>query len=893
MNWQGESRELPVIRSAVWLAYGVGAAAAFTGAMVFAGWVLLGPTVLRLWFGPIYMKTNAAVALLLAGVGLMLLIPTQTGSVRRWAGRVCAAAVLLLGALTLSQHLFGWNLGIDQLLARESPGAAAVTSPNRMGPPASLNFALAGSALLLLSYQGRHAGRRRAASQVLAVMIIMVAFLPAIGYLYGANELYGIARYTGIARPMAMALLGLGIGILCARPHDGWMAAVTADDPGGAIIRSLLLPVILLPLTLGWLRLVGEREGLYEAALGTAIMTLIVILALSALIYHAGRRANLEAAAQQESEVQFRTMADAIPQLAWIARADGHIHWYNQRWHDYMGSTPEQMEGWGWQSVHDPDELPRVLDRWKSSLATGEPFEMTFPLRGADGVSRAFLTRVMPLTDAQGRVQQWFGTNTDVSEQKRVEESLRASESRLRLAQQAARIGTFEWNIRTGVVFWSPELEAMYGLAAGSFSRTQSAWESLVYQEDRAAARGSVQRAFETGEPAEGEWRVVWPDESIHWVFGRFQVLNDPSGQPLLLTGVNMDITERKRAEEALCASEERLRLVLQASAMGTFELDLATGEVHWNATEFELLGLRPGDVPPTPEAFFRFVHPEDVGPLQAQWEEASRLGQFDAEFRIIRADGELRWLAAKGRSIFADRDTSEGRGPGSRFMGVNFDITERKVAEERIRASLGEKEVLLKEIHHRVKNNMQVISSLVALQAERLPEAAMRVVLADVAHRVRSMALVHEKLYESADLGRVDFAEYARTLLTYLWRAHAGTASGIRLALDLEPVFISVNAAVPCGLILNELATNTLKHAFRGQAGGEVAVSLRGAPEGRVCLRVGDNGVGLPEGLDWRRADSLGLRLLQLLATQLRATVEITNTKGTEITVTFGEANP
>jgi PAS domain S-box-containing protein len=123
------------------------------------------------------------------------------------------------------------------------------------------------------------------------------------------------------------------------------------------------------------------------------------------------------------SEQQFRTLADSIPNLAWWANGDGYITWYNQRWYEYTATTPKQMEGWGWQSVHDPQILPSVIDRWKASLATGQPFDMTFPLRGADGVFRPFLTRVMPLKDAQGRVQQWFGTNTDVSEQKRAEEA--------------------------------------------------------------------------------------------------------------------------------------------------------------------------------------------------------------------------------------------------------------------------------------------------------------------------------------------------------------------------------------------------------------------------------------------------------------------------------------
>ena len=232
----------------------------------------------------------------------------------------------------------------------------------------------------------------------------------------------------------------------------------------------------------------------------------------------------------------------------------------------------------------------------------------------------------------------------------------------------------------------------------------------------------------------------------------------------------------------------------------------------------------------------------------------------------------------------------TDSEGKPQHYYSFLTDITERKRAENRIRASLAENEVMLKEIHHRVKNNMQVISSLVALQADRLQDAAMREVLQDVTHRVRSMALVHEKLYQSPDMARVEFAEYAQSLLNYLWRAHGTTASGIRLVTDLDPVAISVNAAVPCGLILNELVSNALKHAFRGRAGGEVTVSLRSSPEGGVCLQVRDNGTGLPAGIDWRQADTLGLHLVQILAGQLRATVEVSSGEGTEFTVTIGK---
>jgi len=129
--------------------------------------------------------------------------------------------------------------------------------------------------------------------------------------------------------------------------------------------------------------------------------------------------------ALQESEERFRLMADTIQQLAWMARPDGHIFWYNRRWYEYTGASPAAMEGWGWQHVHDPQVLPQVLERWRASLATGEPFSMVFPLRGADGRFRPFLTRIQPLVDASGKVRLWCGTNTDISEQKRAEEDSR------------------------------------------------------------------------------------------------------------------------------------------------------------------------------------------------------------------------------------------------------------------------------------------------------------------------------------------------------------------------------------------------------------------------------------------------------------------------------------
>jgi len=146
-------------------------------------------------------------------------------------------------------------------------------------------------------------------------------------------------------------------------------------------------------------------------------------------------------AALRESEARFRNLADAIPLLCWEADGDGWITWYNRRWYEYTGSTPEQMEGWGWQSVHDPEVLPRVLDRWQASIANGQPFEMVFPLRGADGRFRPFLTRVVPVRGEDGKVCRWFGSNTDITEPMRLEEERHRMDERMVEAQKLESLG--------------------------------------------------------------------------------------------------------------------------------------------------------------------------------------------------------------------------------------------------------------------------------------------------------------------------------------------------------------------------------------------------------------------------------------------------------------------
>ena len=227
----------------------------------------------------------------------------------------------------------------------------------------------------------------------------------------------------------------------------------------------------------------------------------------------------------------------------------------------------------------------------------------------------------------------------------------------------------------------------------------------------------------------------------------------------------------------------------------------------------------------------------------------------------------------------------------GTMFTVILRDVTRRVQAEEKLRTSLREKEALLKEIHHRVKNNLQVVSSLLGLQSRAVQEERTRKMFQESQNRVHSMALLHEALYQSDNPSRVDVPEYIRQLAAHLFQSYGVKSENVRLRTELETLYLSMDAAVPCGLIVNELVSNSLKYAFPDGRDGEVRIALRQQPHGIAHLIVADDGVGLQQDFDWKRSRSLGLRLVHTLAEQLGARIEVASRRGTEVRLTFSAA--
>ena len=805
----------------------------------------------------ITMKANASICLVLAGLALALLAFPNPPRAVRLAARFCAAVVLAVGAATLAEHLGNFDFGIDQLVATEPPGAAAAVQPNRMGPPASLAFTLLGAALLLLA---RHPARRAArAHQPLVVMVVVGALLPIAGYLYGADNLYGIAQYTGIAWPTAVSLLVLAIGVLLARPEDGPMAVVTAEGPGGALIRRLLGPIVVIPIALGWLRLFGERRGWFDAATGTSLMMLAFIVAFSAMVVLGGRRVSRsETALRQKENAARRQLAEiqAIYDSAGVGLCvlDRDLRYLriNQRLAEINGIPPADHLGKKVEEIL-PSLAPLARELAERIFRTGEgaidvEFSGTSPSQ--PGVQRTWTEQWLPLKDASGEI---VGINVvveEITERKRAEEVRRRSEDRFRALVRASAPVLYRMSPD-----WSEMLELQGGDFIANPVRPDRDWlQEYVHPDDRERVLAAVREAVRTGGIFDLEHRVQRADGTLGWTASRAVPVRDAAGEIVEWFGAATDITARKRAEEALRESGDRLTAALGIAELGVWEYEIAASRTRLDERCREVFGIS-DDRPLPSDEIFDLVHPDDRSRVQLAVRTALEVnGPYEAEYRIARRDGTERWVAVRGHAIGQDGDSN---GTAARFVGTLMDITERRRAEEGLReanARLAEadrrKDEFIAILSHELRNPLAPIRyALPLLEREQLSDSAGRaaaVITRQVGHLTR---LIDDLLDVSRiTSGKIDLRREDVTLDSILTAATEAASPAIvagqhtlTTKVPDEPVWIHADPERIAQAITN-LLNNSAKYT---PGGGQIRLEAE-HEDGQAVIRVRDNGIGI-----------------------------------------------
>ena len=353
------------------------------------------------------------------------------------------------------------------------------------------------------------------------------------------------------------------------------------------------------------------------------------------------------------------------------------------------------------------------------------------------------------------------------------------------------------------------------------------------------------------------------------------------SGRPAILSTIR-DITERRLAQAALMESETRYQMIGDLVPFGVWACNEKGNFSYLSESFLAVLGITLEEC--RKSGWMHLLPREDYDRTIADWRQCIQTGSFwDYENRIVDKKGKVFIVLSRGAPH------TDSAGKITSWVGIHLDITERKRYEERLEASLREKEVIIKEVHHRVKNNMQVISGFLELQSNYIEDPVAVEKLIECQRRVRTMALVHEKLYQSKSLVAINAAEYIKSLIADLMDSYSMSTS-VDVSVDVDDVDITLDMAIPCGLIINELVTNSLKYAFSGRPEGKLSLTLHHKEDHTFSLVVQDDGVGLPPDFEARSTASLGMQLVGVLVRQLGGEMKSDSDRGTRFTIVFPE---
>ena len=618
---------------------------------------------------------------------------------------ICLALVVIgIGTSTQLEYIFGLDLGIDQLLFRDTTRLDLNPHPGRISPFSSLNFICVGLALLLLISR-----RAPGLSQLLAAWISFSTLVVLTGAAYGLESMFATGHFTAVSLATNFAFGLMSVGIFCASGKRGMMTLLTDRGAAGTVVRRLVPTAIFVPLAISGIDAVLERSGVFGTGMGTSIFTISTIVAFTALVWWSASfiRSGEEEkhrvqSSLQESLRRFTLLAETMPQIIWTAKPDGNLDYYNRRWFDYTGLTLDQTRDWGWKTVIHPADLQNCIDRWTESIMTGADYEVEYRFRRAsDGSYRWHLGRAFPLRDEKGNIIQWVGTSTDIDDQKRARADLeetvawrtkelaRTKETLQSVLDSAAYVSIIATNPDGLITVFNRGAEEMLGYTAKEMVGKHS--PSILHIKSEVETHGS-QLTKEFGVPIQGfdvfiekarqgqheerEWTYVRKDGSTLRVNLIVTASRDAKGQIIGYLGIATDITARKIAEETL----RNQALILDLANDTIFIRDHEDRITYWNKGAERLYGWTKEEaLGEITHNLFKTEFPQALETIQQQ---LLRDGHWTGELIHTTRDGR-QVTVASGWTLQRD----DANRPIS-VIEMNYDITARKNAENELENS-------------------------------------------------------------------------------------------------------------------------------------------------------------------------------------------------------------
>lgn len=612
----------------------------------------------------------------------------------------------------------------------------------------------------------------------------------------------------------------------------------------------------------------------------------------------------------RKSEERYRIVAEQTGQLVYDYDAESEqIDWAGAI-SQITGCTPEEfkrvnLESW-LEHIHKEDQK-RAWETHEMCMKMGGKYLEEYRFRKKDGSYFHAEDSSIYLLDEKDQVHRIVGVIKDINERKLAREILERSEERYRaVAVQTGQL-VYDYDVKNNHSSWVGAIEELTGYSFEEFQGfTPAVWADHVHPEDRVKAAKARENCMKNDEKYFEEYRFRRKDGSYFYVEDSGVYLKNESRGIYRVLGVMKDVSERKRATEKLTESEERYKSFMKNFRGIAFQQNTDSTLILVEGSVEEISGYTGEDLVSEKVDWYEIVLPED---RKRFFENRNKLINdptlfIEHEYRIKHRDGKVRWV----REII--QNVSDTVRKKRIIQGAVYDITGQKEAEE----TLGKvEEIRKKEIHHRIKNNLQVISSLLELQAEKFNEKEVLEAFRESQNRVATMAIIHEELYRSRNNETLDFSAYLQKLTADLFRSYTVRKGDVKMRLDIEETFLGMDTAVPLGIIINELISNSLKHAFPPGTKGEIRIKLYRTEENgenksisnstnnigsessvdksiHYSLVVSDNGLGFPENIDFKNTSSLGLQLVNILVEQLEGAIELENGAETTFKILFKE---
>ncbi len=609
-------------------------------------------------------------------------------------------------------------------------------------------------------------------------------------------------------------------------------------------------------------------------------------------------------AALRESENLLRIFIQTAGTILIVLAPNGKIKEWNEE--------AEKLYGYRRESILEENYFDRFVPSGEKNrvradinkVLAGIPtrnFE-TFVLT-SDGTQKCILWNVNRLVNTQGIVIGVIACGQDMAERKKAEAALLLSEKRFRSIFDGAAVGIVQFAISGEILLVNDRfIELLH------YSRSELKAQKLpeIIDKNDINQTSLALNKLLSGEISTFsiEIRLICQNSSLLWVNLTLSLVSGSNIESRYFIGVINDISDRKKAEEALQQSQEFLRHVIDTNPNLIFVQDCEGRFTLANVATADLFGTDVENLIGKTDADFDFnlgianqscslltnsktskVSQNETPNCKENGDCNNLQTQFIPEKNITMSNGENRCFQIIKKPLsFVNSNTFY-------FLGVATDITESKQAKNQLLDSLREKEVLLKEIHHRVKNNLYVISSLLNLQSNYIEDEAAISLFQDSQNRIQTMAMIHEQLYQSNDLAQIDFTEYIKKLINNLFLSYNNSTKNIKSTIKVASIKLNLETAIPCGLLINELITNCFKHAFPDRDYGEIKIQLEVSNHSKMYLTVADNGIGLPPNLNWEESPSLGLRLVRILTQQLDGNLQLTtSSSGTSFCLIFSE---